>query len=113
MLVVAAVGVLGLLLSAGLAMLTVVREVHVARSAADLSALAAAAPLTRGGEPDCGAARSVAAANAARLTGCASLPDGSVETSVESRSSHAEGWVAALVRPSAAARAGLAQPAVP
>jgi secretion/DNA translocation related TadE-like protein len=59
-----------------------VRDVHRARAAADLSALAAVWAVARGGGVDCGAGASVARANAALLTGCAEQGDGSVVVSV-------------------------------
>lgn len=69
--------VVGVLVLAG-----VVRDVHRARGAADLAALAAAVPLVGGGGVDCAAAASVATANGATMTGCGARPDGSVTVSV-------------------------------
>lgn len=69
-------------LAAALLVVGVVHDVHRARSAADLAALAGAAPLVEGGSADCSGARSVAAANGARLTSCGPGADGSVRVTV-------------------------------
>ena len=106
-LTVALIGVLTVVLGAVLTVVSVVRDVHRARSAADLAALAAAAPLVAGGAADCRAAASVAAANGGVLRSCTLLPDGSVETWVARPRSGAGGWVGRLPDPSARARAGL------
>jgi secretion/DNA translocation related TadE-like protein len=106
-LTVAALGVLVVLLGAGLALVGVVRDVHRARAAADLAALAAAAPLLRGLGIDCAAAREVAAANGGVLRGCRTLADGSVETWVARPRSGAGWWGRGLPEPSARARAGV------
>ena len=63
-----------LVLSGVLVVAGAVRDVHRARAAADLAALAAAGPVASGGGADCGPAASVAAANGAGLTGCAAGP---------------------------------------
>jgi secretion/DNA translocation related TadE-like protein len=105
-LTVAGIAVVTLALGAALAVVTVVRDVHGARAAADLAALAAAAPVLRGGPVDCAAAWQVAAANGAVLRSCAALPDGSVETWVARPWSGAGGWLGRLADPSARARAG-------
>jgi secretion/DNA translocation related TadE-like protein len=106
-LTVAAIGVLAMMLGAALAVVSVVRDVHRARAAADLSALAAAAPALRGGVVDCAAARDVAARNDAVLRSCRALPDGSVETWVTRPPWMAGGWFGQLPHASARARAGL------
>ena len=103
----AALGVLALVLGAALEVVGVVGDVHRARAAADLAALAAAQPVLGGGAPDCAAARVVAQANGAVLRGCDVLPDGSVETWVTRPRSAAGGWGVGLPDPSARARAGL------
>ena len=108
-LTVAALGVLTIVLGAALAVVGVVRDVHRARSAADLAALAAAQPLVRGGAADCAAARSVAEANGAVLRACRVLPDGAVETWVARPRSGAGGWGIGLPDPPARARAGLVE----
>ena len=109
MLTVAAVGVLTTVLAAALTVVGVVRDVHRARGAADLSALAAAQPLVRGGPLDCAAARAVAQANGTVLRACRLLSDGSVETWVARPRSGAGGWALGLPDPSARARAGLVE----
>ena len=103
----AALGVLALVLGAALEVVGVVGDVHRARAAADLAALAAAQPVLGGGAPDCAAARAVARANGAVLRGCDVLPDGSVETWVTRPRSAPGGWGVGLSDPSARARAGL------
>ena len=84
-----------------------VADVHRARSAADLAALAAAQPLLSGGPADCVAARVVTRANGTVLRACHVLPDGSVETTVARPRSGAMGWAFGIPDPSARARAGL------
>lgn len=107
-LTVAALGVLTTVLGAALVVVGVVRDVHRARAAADLSALAAAQPLVLGGTVDCAAARSVAEANGAVLRSCQLLPDGSVETWVACTGTATSWWGdMGLPDPSARARAGL------
>lgn len=104
---VAALGVLVVVLGAGLAVVGVVRDVHRARAAADLAALAAAAPLLHGLGVDCAAAHEVAAANGGVLRACRPLSDGSVETWVARPLTGAGGWARGLPEPSARARAGV------
>lgn len=70
-LVAGAVAALVVVLAGALVVAGVVRDVHRARAAADLSALAAAVPLPSGGVVDCDAAAQVATANGAALAGCA------------------------------------------
>ena len=106
-LTVAAIGVVTIVLGAALTVVSVVRDVHRARAAADLAALAAAAPVLGGGAVDCAAAASVATANGGVLRSCLVLGDGSVETWVARPRSGAGGWVGGLPDPSARARAGL------
>ena len=103
----AALGALVVVLGAGLAVAGVVGDVHRARAAADLAALAAAAPLLHGQGPDCASARAVAEANGGLLRGCRALADGSVETWVARPRSGTGGWVPGLPEPSARARAGV------
>jgi len=103
----ATIGVLAMMLGAAIAVVSVVRDVHRARAAADLAALAAAAPALRGAAIDCAAARDVAARNDAVLRSCRALPDGSVETWVARSPSMWGGWFGQLAHPSARARAGL------
>ena len=106
-LTVGALGVLVIVLGAGLAVVGVVRDVHRARAAADLAALAAASPLLHGEGVDCAAAREVAEANGGVLRGCRALADGSVETWVARPRSGASGWARGLPEASARARAGV------
>ena len=106
-LTVAALGVVVIVLGAALTVVGVVRDVHRARAAADLAALAAAAPLLHGLGVDCHAAREVAAANGGVLRGCRVLADGSVETWVARPRSGTGGWDRGLPEPSARARAGV------
>jgi secretion/DNA translocation related TadE-like protein len=78
---------------------------HRAEAAADLSALAAA---SAGPPPDCARAAAIAATSGARLLGCRSLPDGSVEVEVICA---LPAWIAAwaagaITRPVGRARAG-------
>ncbi|HSO66195.1 MAG TPA: Rv3654c family TadE-like protein [Ornithinibacter sp.] len=112
-LTVAMLGVLTMLLGAALMVVGVVKDVHEARAAADLSALAAARPTLAGGVPDCPAARAVAEANGSVLRGCDVLPDGSVQTWVARPRSRAGAWGVGLPEPSARARAGLVATAPP
>ena len=81
-LVAGAVGAVVVVLAGALVVTGVVADVHRARSAADLAALAAAAPLAQGAGPDCDAGGSVAAANGARLTACGSSEGDVVEVAV-------------------------------
>lgn len=80
-LVVGAVASLVVVLAGALAVAGVVRDVHRARAAADLSALAAAVPLTSGGSADCATAAQVATANDAVLASCAVDARGAVVVS--------------------------------
>lgn len=82
-LVLAGCAVLVLVLVVVSAGIGLIADVHRARSAADLAALAAAAPLLAGAPPDCTTAARIAAANGARLASCAALADGSVLVDVE------------------------------
>ncbi|MEO5610612.1 MAG: Rv3654c family TadE-like protein [Ornithinibacter sp.] len=76
--VLGACGVLVVLLAAVSALGGVVVDVHRARSAADLAALAAVAPMLTGAAPDCDASAGLAALNGARESSCVVLGDGSV-----------------------------------
>lgn len=108
-LTVAALGVLTIVLAAVLEVVGVVADVHRARAAADLAALAAAQPVLGGGVADCSAARAVAQANGAVLRACEVLPDGSVETWVARPRPGVGEWRVGLPDPSARARAGLVE----
>ena len=79
-LVLAALGVLLVVLIAGLALGSAVVATHRARSAADLAALAAAQALQRGVDPTAASASgvSVASRNGAESARCAVGQDGSV-----------------------------------
>ena len=69
-LVVAAIGVLALLLGAALALVSAVSASHQARAAADLAALAAADARLHGRGDPCGVASSVAGRNGSTLVVC-------------------------------------------
>jgi secretion/DNA translocation related TadE-like protein len=84
-----------------------VRDVHRARAAADLAALAAVGSVARGGEVDCAAGASVAMANAALLTHCARQAGGSVVVSVVVERNWPVGWSGLPPVASARARAGV------
>ncbi|MBT9257773.1 hypothetical protein KMZ32_10900 [Phycicoccus sp. MAQZ13P-2] len=77
-LVVGAAGAVVAVATGGLVLAGVATDVHRARAAADLGALAAAGPLVGGGPPDCTAAADVATRNGARLVACGTGEDGSV-----------------------------------
>ncbi len=83
MLVVACCAVLALALAVVLVLTEVVADLHRARSAADLAALASVAPALGGAPPDCRIAGRVASLNGARVTTCTVLADGSVLVGVE------------------------------
>lgn len=106
-LTVGAMGVLVMMLTGALLVVSVVRDVHRARSAADLSALAAAGPLPTGGRPSCADGSSVAMANGATLTGCDKLADGSVEVRASVPLRWSATWAGIPDRATAAARAGV------
>ncbi len=72
-LVVAASGAVVAVLAGALAVTATVRDVHRARAAADLAALAAAAGTADGGSVDCASANAVAARNGATLAACGAL----------------------------------------
>lgn len=91
-LVVGAVGVVVMVLSAVLVVVSAVRDLHRVQAAADLAALAAAGGTSSGGGPDCRAARAVAQANGTRLTRCATEPDGSVVVVASVRARWPRGW---------------------
>ena len=82
-LVLGAAGVTVAALVAALAVAGGVRATHVARAAADRSALAAATGTLSSGAPDCGRATRVAVRSGARVAGCTGSADGSVEVTVE------------------------------
>ncbi|QKE83622.1 Rv3654c family TadE-like protein [Arthrobacter sp. NEB 688] len=75
---VGAVGAVVAVVTGGLVLAGLVTDLHRARGAADLGALAAAGPLVRGGAPDCAAAAEVVRRNGAVLVACAGGGDGSV-----------------------------------
>ena len=108
-LTVAALGSVLVVVAGVLALAGVVRDVHRARAAADLAALAAAVPLAYGTGVDCAAAASVATSNGASLTACATELDGSVVVSVSVSVGRAPAvaWALPAVV-TARARAGLA-----
>lgn len=106
-LTVGAVAAVVLVLAGVLVVSGVVRDVHRARTAADLAALAAAGPLSSGGGADCELAVSVAAANGAVLTGCAVGADGSVLVSASVDRRWAPGWEGLPATVSGRARAGV------
>ena len=85
--VVAAIGVVLILLWGGLALASAVIATHRARSAADLGALAAAQAIQRGVAPPeaCAVGMSVTARNGARPAGCVVAPDGSVTARAATR----------------------------
>ena len=85
------------------------RDVHRARAAADLAALAAAGALATGGGVDCGVGASVAAANGGVLSQCASSADGSVLVTVAVERHWPVGWAGLPAQVSARARAGLVE----
>lgn len=105
----AALGAVVVVLSGVLVLAGVVRDVHRARGAADLAALAAAVPLVDGAGVDCAAAASVATANGAAVTACVAEPDGSVVVSVSVSAGRAPPVAWALpAAVTARSRAGLA-----
>ena len=104
---VAAVGVVLVVLSAALVLAGTVRDVHRARAAADLAALAAAVPLADGLAADCSAARSVAVANGATVVDCTAAPDASVVVAVSVARHWSRGWRWLPPDVSARARAGV------
>jgi secretion/DNA translocation related TadE-like protein len=106
-LTVGAVAAVVVVLAGVLVVSGVVRDVHRARAAADLAALAAAGPLSSGGGADCALAASVAAANGAVLTGCAVGGDGSVLVSASVGRRWAPGWGGLPATVSGRARAGV------
>jgi secretion/DNA translocation related TadE-like protein len=105
-LVVGAVGAVVVLLVGALVVAAAVRDLHRARSAADLAALAAAVPVASAGSPDCGAAARVAAVQGARLLTCRSLPDGTVLVDVTVRWPVPAGWADLPANAIGRARAG-------
>jgi secretion/DNA translocation related TadE-like protein len=108
-LTVAAIGVVVTMATATLLVTGVVRDVHRARGAADLAALAAAGPLMAGAPADCAAASRVARANGATLTACSLQGDGAVVVSASVVRPATAGWLRAPGVVSARARAGMVQ----
>ena len=106
-LTVGAMGVLVMMLTGALLVVSVVRDVHRARSAADLSALAAAGPLPTGGRPSCADGSSVAMANGATLTRCDMLADGSVVVRASVPLRWSATWAGIPDHATASARAGV------
>lgn len=102
-----AMAMLVLVLWGALTVVSTVRDVHRARAAADLAALAGAAPLLTGAPPDCAAAASVAAGNGARLTRCAGLPDATLEVSTAVPLGWRVRWAGLPGAATARARAGV------
>ena len=108
-LTVAATAVVITLVAATLLVTGIVRDVHRAGSAADLAALAAAAPMVAGAPPDCAAARRVARANGAGLTGCDPHGGTAVVVAVSIARSTSAGWLTGPGVVSARALAGVAE----
>jgi secretion/DNA translocation related TadE-like protein len=106
-LTVAAVGAVVTMAAATLVVAGIVRDVHRARGAADLAALAAAGPLTVGAPADCAAAARVARANGAMLTACSLQEDGAVVVSASVVRPAAAGWLRGPGIVSGRARAGV------
>ena len=102
-----AMGLLVLVFTGALLVVSVVRDVHRARSAADLSALAAAGALATGGPPHCGDGYATAIANGATLTRCVVLEDGSVEVRASVRLRWSAPWAGVPDRAAAGARAAV------
>lgn len=109
MLTVAGIGVVVVLAAAALLVTGIVRDVHRAGGAADLAALAAAAPMAAGAPADCVAARRVARANGAGLTGCTPQADGAVAVTVSVTRPTGVGWLRGPGVVSARARAGVVE----
>jgi secretion/DNA translocation related TadE-like protein len=106
-LVVGAVGVVVTVLAgAGLAT-AAVRDVHRARSAADLAALAGASAALEGHAGDCTRSSVVAVTNGARMTGCSRAADGSVVVTVEVPTRVTAVWPGLPDRARSRARAGV------
>ena len=105
-LVLGVVGAVVAVLAGALVVVAGLRDVHRARSAADLAALAAGRPLTSGGTADCVAAARVAAGNGGALTLCLELPDGTVLVEVGVATSWPHGWTGLPDSLSGTARAG-------
>ena len=108
-LTVGAVATVVLVLTGVLVVAGAVRDVHRARAAADLAALAAAGPAGRGADVDCGVGSSVAAANGAALTRCVRAPDGSVVVTVVVGRPWPPGWGGLPAGVAARARAGVVE----
>jgi secretion/DNA translocation related TadE-like protein len=106
-LVLAVLGTVTLVLAGALVVVTAVRDVHRARAAADLAALAAASGLAVGGTADCAAAATVAHAMRGEVRQCGALADGSVVVDVEVATSWPAGWAGLPEVVRGAARAGL------
>ena len=107
----AAVGAVVLLLTAAVVVVSVVHDVHRARAAADLAALAAAGPLVASGAASCPEGGSVARANGATLSRCEVLSDGSVAAGVTVPLRVSAGWAGLPGHAGARARAGVVTPA--
>jgi secretion/DNA translocation related TadE-like protein len=101
-----AVASLVLVLTGALMVVSTVRDVHRARGAADLAALAASGPAADGGAVDCGVGASVAAANGAVLARCEPGPDGTVLVTAQVARSWPPSWSWLPAAVSARARAG-------
>jgi len=76
---------------AGLAVAGAAVSAHVAATAADLAAIAAATARVQGAPDACASGAAVAAANASTLTRCTLLADDSVQVTVESAMSGTDG----------------------
>jgi secretion/DNA translocation related TadE-like protein len=106
-LTVGAVAAVVLVLTGVLVVVGAVRDVHRARAAADLAALAAVGPAVSGAEVDCRAGATVAAANGAAVTRCVHESDGSVVVTVVIGRHWPPGWGGLPAVVSARARAGV------
>jgi secretion/DNA translocation related TadE-like protein len=105
-LVLAAVLAVVTVLAGALLVAAAVRDVHRARGAADLAALAAALPLASGGSVGCARARTVAAAAGAELVECRLLADGTVRVRTRVPAGWAAGWPGLPAAVHGTARAG-------
>lgn len=101
-----AIGGIVLVLAGVLVVDSTVRDVHRARGAADLAALAASVAVATGGGVDCRVGASVAAANGAVLARCTPGPEGSVLVTAEVARRWPPGWGWLPATATAQARAG-------
>lgn len=106
-LVLGGVGVVVTVLTGVLLVASAVRDMHRARSAADLAALAGASAAREGRVVDCVSSSAVAEANGARMRSCSLLVDGSVLVDVDVPMRWPAAWSALPDRATARARAGV------